>query len=272
MKDDARPSPAGGDPPRVRSLSRHRPGPRRDLRRRAGLVRPRRKPRRARSRRAARGRASSPSPPTPAPPSTASTCARSPGDRIQKVDPATGRGGRDHPGARRRAATRASTWAEGTLWVGQYRARKIHQVDPETGAILRTIDSDRFVTGVTWVERRALARHLGGRARASCATSIRRRAKCSSASRCRAGINVSGLESDGAGVFYCGGGSQRQGARRAQAQAPPTTRKEYAWVSRDGLRMSESPEACPPVDLEIEHLNLSENTNKQRKENVMTRN
>src|SRR5262249_39839400 len=43
-------------------------------------------------------------------------------------------------------------WAEGALWVGQYRARKIHQIDPETGKILRTIDSNRFVTGVTWVD------------------------------------------------------------------------------------------------------------------------
>ena len=43
-------------------------------------------------------------------------------------------------------------WAEGTLWVGQYRNRKIHQIDPDTGAILRTIESNRFVTGVTWVD------------------------------------------------------------------------------------------------------------------------
>ena len=43
-------------------------------------------------------------------------------------------------------------WAEGSLWVGQYRARKIHQIDPETGKILRTIESNRFVTGVTWVD------------------------------------------------------------------------------------------------------------------------
>jgi transposase len=35
---------------------------------------------------------------------------------------------------------------------GQYRDRKIHQIDPETGAILRTIESNRFVTGVTWVD------------------------------------------------------------------------------------------------------------------------
>ena len=36
------------------------------------------------------------------------------------------------------------TWAEGTLWVGQYRDRKIHQIDPQTGKILRTIESNRF--------------------------------------------------------------------------------------------------------------------------------
>ena len=61
------------------------------------------------------------------------------------------------------AATRGLAWAEGSLWVGQYRNRKIHQVDPETGAILRTIESNRFVTGVTWVDgTSSAARHLGG--------------------------------------------------------------------------------------------------------------
>ncbi len=44
------------------------------------------------------------------------------------------------------------TWAEGRLWVGQYRNRKIHQIDPESGEILRTIESSRFVTGVTWLD------------------------------------------------------------------------------------------------------------------------
>ena len=36
--------------------------------------------------------------------------------------------------------------------MGQYRERKIHQIDPETGMILRTIACTRFVTGVTWVD------------------------------------------------------------------------------------------------------------------------
>src|SRR5687768_642277 len=43
-------------------------------------------------------------------------------------------------------------WAEGKLWVGQYRDRKIHVIDPDTGEILKTIESDRFVTGVSWVD------------------------------------------------------------------------------------------------------------------------
>src|SRR5574338_119490 len=73
------------------------------------------------------------------------------GGRIQKLDPATGEvlasipapgGGRDS----------GLAWAEGTLWVGQYHDRKIHQIDPDTGAILRTVESSRFVTGVTWVD------------------------------------------------------------------------------------------------------------------------
>lgn len=72
-------------------------------------------------------------------------------DRIQKIDPHTGQvlntipapGGGNDSGL---------TWAEGSLWVGGYRNRKIHQLDPDSGAILRTLESNRFVTGVTWVE------------------------------------------------------------------------------------------------------------------------
>src|SRR5262245_42367222 len=72
-------------------------------------------------------------------------------DRIEKIDPATGRvlAAIPAPGA---GGNSGLAWAEGTLWVGQYRDRKIYQVDPQTGAILRTIESRRFVTGVTWVD------------------------------------------------------------------------------------------------------------------------
>ena len=90
------------------------------------------------------------SPPTPGRRSTASTCF-SAEDRIQKIDPKTGRVLATIP-APGGGGDSGLAWAEGTLWVGQYRERKIDQVDPETGEILRTIESNRFVTGVTWVE------------------------------------------------------------------------------------------------------------------------
>src|SRR6202011_2382003 len=58
-------------------------------------------------------------------------------DRIQKIDPKTGRVLATIP-APGGGGDSGLTWAEGTLWVGQYRDRKIHQVDPQTGTILRT--------------------------------------------------------------------------------------------------------------------------------------
>src|SRR3954452_19197997 len=71
--------------------------------------------------------------------------------RIQKIDPKTGRVLATIP-APGNGGDSGLTWAEGTLWVGEYRARKIHQIDPETGKVLRSIESNRFVTGVTWVD------------------------------------------------------------------------------------------------------------------------
>jgi streptogramin lyase len=48
-------------------------------------------------------------------------------DRIQKVDPASGRvlGTIPAPGGGRDSGL---AWAEGSLWVGQYRDRKIHRI------------------------------------------------------------------------------------------------------------------------------------------------
>jgi glutamine cyclotransferase len=97
------------------------------------------------------------------------------------------------------------TWAEGTLWVGEYRARKIHQIDPETGTVIRTIESDRFVTGVTWVDG-----ELWHGTWEDDKSDIRRINPESGAVLERLemphGAGVSGLESNGADLFYCGGG------------------------------------------------------------------
>jgi glutamine cyclotransferase len=125
-------------------------------------------------------------------------------NQIRKIDPDTGRviGTIPAPGD---GGDSGLTWAEGTLWVGQYRDRKIHQVDPETGNILRTIESDRFVTGVTWVDGDLW--HATWEADQS---ELRRldlqTGEVLEQLEMPSGIGITGLESDGRDRFYCGGG------------------------------------------------------------------
>jgi glutamine cyclotransferase len=131
-------------------------------------------------------------------------------DRIQKIDPKSGRvlatipapGGSDS----------GLAWHEGTLWVGQYRDRKIHQIDPDTGAILRTLESNRFVTGVSWVDEELWHATWEGEE-----SDIRRvdpeTGEVLEQIEMPAGTGVSGLESDGGDRFFCGGG--RSGKVRA---------------------------------------------------------
>ena len=125
--------------------------------------------------------------------------------RIDKIDPATGKVLASIP-APGNGYDSGLTWAEGSLWVGQYRDRKIHQVDPETGAVVRTIESNRFVTGVTWVDGELW--HGTWEAEES---DIRRIDPQTGAVLERLemprGAGVSGLESDGADLFYAGGGA-----------------------------------------------------------------
>ena len=124
--------------------------------------------------------------------------------RIDKIDAASGRVLKSIP-APGGGGDSGLTWAEGSLWVGQYRDRRIHQIDPETGAIVRTIASDRFVTGVTWVDGELW--HGTWEAEQS---ELRRVDPADGAVLERLemppGTLVSGLESDGGDLFYCGGG------------------------------------------------------------------
>src|SRR6187397_2339693 len=122
-------------------------------------------------------------------------------DRIQKIDPKTGRVLATIP-APGGGGDSGLAWAEGTLWVGQNRDRKIHQIDPETGAILRTIESNRFVTGVTWVDGELWhGTSEGGE------SDVRRvdprTGEVVARIEMPKGIEVSGLESDGADRFFC---------------------------------------------------------------------
>jgi glutamine cyclotransferase len=90
--------------------------------------------------------------------------------------------------------------------VTHHRERKILQIDPASGQVLRTIASTRFVTGVTfvdgelwhgtWEDEESELRRISpdtGEVLESLAMPD--------------GMSVSGLESDGGDLFYCGGGS-----------------------------------------------------------------
>jgi glutamine cyclotransferase len=127
------------------------------------------------------------------------------GDCIQKLNPKTGRvlATIPAPGGGRASGL---AWAEGTLWVGQNRERKIHQIDPETGAILRTIESNRFVTGVTWADGELWHGTWEGDE-----SELRRvdprTGEILEGLEMPTGAGVSGLESDGGDQLFCGGGS-----------------------------------------------------------------
>ncbi|MEX0960328.1 MAG: hypothetical protein WDZ63_13695 [Burkholderiales bacterium] len=124
--------------------------------------------------------------------------------RIDKIDPASGEIVASIP-APGHGNDSGLAWAEGSLWVGQYRERKIVQIDPDTGAILRTIESNRFVTGVTWVDGELWHGTWEGDD-----SDIRRidpkTGDVFERLEMPPGAGVSGLESDGAELFYAGGG------------------------------------------------------------------
>jgi glutamine cyclotransferase len=126
-------------------------------------------------------------------------------NRIQKIDPSTGSvlGTIPAPGA---GGDSGLAWAEGSLWVGHARERKIHQIDIETGAIIRTIESNRIVTGVTWTDGELWHGTWEGNE-----SDVRRidpaTGKVLERIEMPPGTGVSGLESDGKDRFFCGGGS-----------------------------------------------------------------
>ncbi len=116
-------------------------------------------------------------------------------------------------------------YADGALWVGEYRDKKIHKVDARTGRILKTIESDRFVTGVTFSDG-----ELWHGATGEEPAELRRVEPETGAVLERlelpAGDGVSGLEAT-SDVFYAG--THRQGSAGVRAikrpkRAPATAR------------------------------------------------
>lgn len=125
-------------------------------------------------------------------------------DRIHKIDPASGRVLATIP-APGGGGDSGLAWHEGTLWVGCYRDRKIHQVDPESGAVLRTLESNRFVTGVTWVDGE-LWHGTWENDESELRRLDPRNGEVLESLEMPPDVGVSGLESDGADRFFCGGG------------------------------------------------------------------
>lgn len=144
-------------------------------------------------------------------------------ERIDKIDPATGKIVATIP-APGGGGDSGLAWAEGSLWVGNYRGRTIQQIDPDSGKVLRTISSDRFVTGVTWVDG-----DLWHATYEEGASDIRRidpqSGKVLELLDMPPGAELSGLESDGGERFFCGGGTtgKIRAVRRPRRDAPTET-------------------------------------------------
>jgi len=92
------------------------------------------------------------------------------GDRIHKIVlssiPAPG-GGRDS----------GLAWAEGTLWVGQYRESEIRQIDPETGKVLTRLTMPERIEVSGWNRTEAIsstpaAAEAGGSGRCASAAAV----------------------------------------------------------------------------------------------------
>ncbi len=72
-------------------------------------------------------------------------------EAILVVEPNTGKVVRKLP-APNGGQNSGMAWADGYLWIGQWRGKKILKVDAKTGEVVKTLASDRFVTGVSCID------------------------------------------------------------------------------------------------------------------------
>ena len=119
--------------------------------------------------------------------------------------------------------------------MGQYRDREIHQIDPQTGTILRTIELNRFVTGVTWVDGELWHGTWEGDE-----SDLRRvdprTGEVLERLDMPPGVGVSGLESDGGDRFFCGGGrsGKVRAVRRPRRVSAPGSGSETPFQPHEG--------------------------------------
>jgi streptogramin lyase len=124
---------------------------------------------------------------------------------ISKIDPRTGQRVSTIP-APSLAGASGMAWAEGSLWVGCFGDRKILELDPETGKVLSEVVSDRHVTGVSF-SNGELWHATQENERSELRRVDRKTSEVLEQLELPPGIVVSGLEADGHGRFFCGGGT-----------------------------------------------------------------
>jgi hypothetical protein len=126
---------------------------------------------------------------------------------ILVVQPSDGRVVRRMP-APGKGEDSGMAWADGYLWIGQYRQSKIHKVDAKTGEVVKTLTSDRFVTGVSCVDgalwHGAIWHGTDGDNRGC---ELRRLASDGTVEETLVVhvTMISGVEAVGDGTFWCGG-------------------------------------------------------------------
>ena len=100
-------------------------------------------------------------------------------------------------------------WADGSLWLGRGSENKILELDPKTGKVPTTTVTDRFVTGVTFSEGElwhATLLQPEKELPSELRRVDRRTSEVLERLELPAGVNCTGLEADGKGRFFCGGG------------------------------------------------------------------
>ena len=141
--------------------------------------------------------------------------------RLLKIDPQTGQTESTLTAPHLQGAS-GMAWAEGSLWVGRFEDRKILELDPQSGKVLSEVVSDRFVTGVTFSEGE-LWHATQENQHSELRRVDRKTGEVLEQLELPAGVVVSGLEADGQGRFFCGGG--KSGKLRVVKRPKVGTRK-----------------------------------------------